>query len=152
MITVFNLDGTICDNSTREHLAREAAEARGADATRIWEEFHSKIPEDQPIYPVLDTLKALSFDGHKIEIWTARPERYRNLTEKWLDKYDVFPKQLLMRPDTDLRKSYILKLGWYLMSHSSGKPNIVFEDHPETVRLLRLAGAVVAQVGEGRHV
>lgn len=153
MIAVFDLDGTLCDNSTREHLALKATTADPWEKDAAWDKFHEGIPQDQPIWPVLHTLHALQGVGHTIEIWTARPARWRDLTLQWLKKHDVLvaPQRLLMRHDSDYRKAYIVKLEWFILSHATAKPNIVFEDHPETVRLLRLAGAVVAQVGEGNR-
>jgi FMN phosphatase YigB (HAD superfamily) len=151
MIVVFDLDGTLCDNARREHLAHKAHLANGAEAQKIWDEFHEHIPLDYPVRPVLNTLYALA-EAHRVEIWTARPEKYRQVTTEWLEKLDIYPDDILMRKTNDYRKSYIVKLEWYLQRPKTERPHLVFEDHPETTRLLRLAGAVVAQVGEGHNV
>lgn len=149
MIVAFDLDGTLANNAKREHLAKAASEAskRGENSGPYWDKFHEQIMVDTPINPVLQTLRALYARGHDIELWTARPERFRDLTYIWLRDHAIPNCELLMRSDNDWRKAYIIKLEWYMTRER--KPQLVFEDHPETTHLLRAAGAIVAQVGEG---
>lgn len=154
MIVVFDLDGTLADNSRREHIAHRAAAAakHGEPTGAIWDEFHEHIPDDHPVQAVADVLVALAMHpGHTIEIWTARPAKYKHLTVEWMKKHGLPWDVLLMREDGDWRKAYILKLEWFLKRVPAARPKLVFEDHPETTRLLRAAGAVVAQVNEGYH-
>lgn len=146
MIVVFDLDGTLCDNSQREHIAHGAAGKVGAEADAVWDAFHERILDDVPIEPIKAVLLSLA-DRNTIQIWTARSVKWEKLTCEWLNAYSVPYDRLRMRDDDDQRKAYIIKLEWYLTS--TQRPELVFEDHPETTRLLRLAGAVVAQVGEG---
>lgn len=152
MNVVFDLDGTLCDTSKRELLAANAArEATPEVAQRVWDEFHAGIPNDSPVHPIKKTLLALAGAGHAIEIWTARPEKYQGVTVAWLRKHGVPFNHLLMRGDQDRRPSPIVKLEWFFLSYP--KPELVFEDHPETVKLLRQAGCCVAFMGDGRaHV
>lgn len=149
MIAVFDLDGTLCDNSQREHLAHAAAGASGLHAQKIWDEFHEGIERDAAIKPVLEIMHSLARCGNVVEVWTARPEKYREATQRWLNKHflQIPDRLLLMRPEEDWRPAPILKLEWYLFAKHR-KPSIVFEDHPETTRLLRYAGCVVAQVAD----
>lgn len=151
MIVAFDLDGTLANNAKREYLARQASEAskRGDDSGPYWDAFHQQIMLDTPYTPLVKTAAALNDAGHIIELWTARPERFRDLTCLWLRDHGVPHCELVMRSDHDWRKAYIIKLEWYLTRER--KPHLVFEDHPETTRLLRAAGCIVAQVGEG-HV
>lgn len=141
MIVAFDIDGTIANNDHREHLAQ----------AKKWDEFHALGHLDKPLQQTLNVLMALDLNGDTIELWTARPERYRQQTFEWLQKHHVVHERLLMRPDGDWRKAYILKLEWYLSRSPARRPGLVFEDHPETTRLLRLAGACVHQVGEGHQ-
>lgn len=141
MIVAFDIDGTIANNDHREHLAQ----------AKKWDEFHALQHLDKPLQQTMQVLKALYAAGHDVEIWTARPERYRGDTTLWLANQQVSYSTLLMRKDHDWRKAYIVKLEWWLQRKPAERPTLVFEDHPETVRLLRAAGACVHQVGEGHY-
>jgi phosphoglycolate phosphatase-like HAD superfamily hydrolase len=115
---VFDLDGTLCDTSKRELLAANAArEASPEVAQRVWDEFHAGIPNDSPVHPIKKTLLALASAGHTIEIWTARPEKYQDVTIAWLRKHGVPFNHLLMRDDPDRRPSPIVKLEWFFLSY-----------------------------------
>jgi hypothetical protein len=145
MLIVFDLDGTLCDNAAREHLARKAAGAQpGPEKNAAWDEFHAGIPNDFPNLTILETLIGLSLLGHTIELWTARPEKYWKDTVAWLTKYNVPYDKLIMRRDSDWRPSYVVKMEWA----REKPPALVFEDHPQTVKLMRAAGITVAQVGD----
>lgn len=141
MIVAFDIDGTIANNEHREHLAQ----------AKKWDEFHALADGDKPLLETLQVLRALHNHGHLIELWTARPDKYRTETQNWLDKHLVPYNLLLMRKTNDWRKAYIVKLEWWLRRDPSARPALVFEDHPETTRLLRAAGACVHQVSEGHQ-
>lgn len=147
MRVVFDMDGTLADNSAREHLARAAAGSFGSknEKSEAWEKFHAGIPNDTAIVPVWATLVALHRDNHHIEIWTARPEQYRVVTLDWMRKYDIHHRVQLvrMRPNNVWMRSCDLKAQWFRET----PVDLVFEDHPDTVAALRALGCTVAQVG-----
>lgn len=140
----FDMDGTLADNSAREHLAKAAAGEMGPGKQAAWDLFHEGIPNDKPIEAVRRVLKALYFDRHTVEIWTARPEKYRPVTLLWMAKHAIPPSLTLrMRKDGDFRPATQVKLEWY----RAHPVDMVFEDHSGTVAALRALGCVVAQVG-----
>lgn len=141
MRVVFDIDGTIANNAHREVHA----------IAKDWDKFHSLCHLDPPIGPTLEILHALSNDRHIIEIWTARPDTYLKETCEWLHVNGIEHDVLMMRAAGDWRRAYILKLEWYLQRSPKQRPALVFEDHPETVRLLRAAGAIVHQVADRDH-
>lgn len=142
MIVAFDIDGTISDGRHREHLAHE----------KRWDAFHSLLHLDKPMPETMAVLHALNFAGHEIEIWTARPDIYKVQTINWLVDHSVPYTKLLMRREGDWRRAFIIKLEWYLKRTASARPQLVFEDHPETTRLLRAAGCCVHQVAEREGV
>lgn len=148
MKVVFDLDGTLANNIDRQHLARVAAKAKDADKEKAWNDFHDGIPHDPPIMAVLRTLQALHSVGHNIEIWTARPERYRTQTLEWLHRHDIPFQTLKMRKDDEGRVPAVtIKTRWY-DEEQFQKPVMIFEDHPGVVAAFRERGVIAAQVGE----
>ena len=140
MLAVFDIDGTLANNDHREHLAQ----------AKKWDEFHKLAPGDKPLEATAAVARALHEAGHRIAIWTARPDTYWSETRDWLNKHNIPWNDLRMRVEGDWRRAYILKLEWFLTSEV--KPDIVFEDHPETTRLLRAAGCTVHQVAERENI
>lgn len=142
MIVVFDIDGTLSNSAHREEFA----------IAKEWGKFHSLCHLDPPITPTLAVLQALAEAGHDIEIWTARPTTYVQQTKQWLFDNAVDYHNLVMRKAGDWRHAYIVKLEWYLCRAPRDRPAVVFEDHPETTRLLRAAGATVYQVAERERI
>lgn len=81
-------------------------------------------------------------------ISTARPENLRDVTEKWLNKHGLKPKQIYMRPMEkdgipdqvvkqehlqDIRKKY-------------GQPVVWADDHPGVVKMLQQNNVPVIHV------
>lgn len=101
-IIVVDLDGTLCNSGHREHLAR-------ADQ---WDEFHALLGDDEP-WPDVAQLVDRPFHGDfvnfKFVALTARNERYRNATLKWLEKHDLQFDELLMRPDDNYESTVDVK-------------------------------------------
>ena len=100
-IVVFDMDGTLSDCSWRMDLVPEP----GGD----WHPFQSAAKDDPPLLQVIAISGALQIAGMDIFICTGRSERYRELTEDWLARYCVPYRELLMRPDGDDRKTWIVK-------------------------------------------
>lgn len=136
MRLAFDIDGTIANTAHRQKYAE----------ARDWDTFHSLAHLDAPL-PTLQVLQSLGA-FHSVEIWTARPDTYREKTMAWLDANDVDYEVLLMRKAGDWRRAQIVKLEWYLQRSPGGRPDIIFEDHPGTVALLRMAGCCVHQVAD----
>lgn len=77
---------------------------------KTWDEYHDAGELDPPIKETIDLIRALEMHGHKIIGLTARPEKWRSQTNKWLMRNDVPIHHLLMRPDEDHRGSPAVKL------------------------------------------
>ena len=76
-----------------------------------------------------------------VAILTARPEKYREDSERWLMNNRINWDALMMREEGDTRPNVevkqdqlaaILKLGW--------RPFVAFEDHPGTINYYREQG------------
>lgn len=139
---VFDIDGTLADATHRlHHIQKEPKD---------WETFYSLAPQDRPIWPVIDTMIALT-DRHYIELWTGRRESLRAETERWLrshigEHYRTYP--LRMRTEGDRREDYDVKREFI---EKYGRPVLVFEDRTQVVQMYRSLGIRVAQVADGHY-
>jgi len=75
MIYIFDLDGTICEESPLK------------DGTS--QDFQESYRSLEPILPTIIKIVNLYSDGHKIIIWTARYIEDFTLTETWLREHNV---------------------------------------------------------------
>ena len=142
MFVVFDLDGTLADDSHRSHLA-EAGE---------WDAHFDACDKDLPITHVIQVLVVLAAAGHSVEIWSGRgqgPGRsVRKKTVEWLKSNGIYKhiQDLKMRPHKDHRLDTELKTEWMA---SCGKPHLVFEDRARAVAMWRAAGIPCFQVAPG---
>ena len=138
---VFDLDGTLADDSHRQHFVN--GEKRNFVA------YYALMSRDTVIEPVAAVLRKLFHPEEAvIEIWTGRPEEYRAVTRKWLQRNNIPIHILRMRDDGDNRPADEIKLEWLdlLRTSDEGPPDIVFEDRTKTVEMFRREGIVCLQV------
>ena len=124
-----DVDGTVAINTTRSPF-----------------EWH-RVDEDSPNLPVIQLVQQLS-QTHKIIIMSGRSDLCRELTEQWLDRYQVPHHELLMRSDNDQRPDELVKSDLY-HTHILGNYNTlgVVDDRPKVCRMWRKLGLSVFQVG-----
>lgn len=94
-LLIFDLDNCLSDDQWRHHLIIEGD--YHAYSSAAWaDQFHSPH-------------RSFFVGGYTIVICTGRSDRYRELTVKWLTKWQVPWSILLMRPEGDNRPSAELK-------------------------------------------
>lgn len=98
LAVVTDLDGTLCNDGHRQHLAK----------AKQWDEFHGLLANDEPWQDVRNAINALSVHFDIIAL-TARNERYRTETMAWLHRHMCSVDVLLMRPDNNFDSSEIIK-------------------------------------------
>lgn len=99
----------------------------------------AKCLSDTPVKFVIDYIEMAHSKEIKIIFLTGRSEKYRDLTNEWLDTYLSFDDyDLIMRPDNDQKQDALYKEEVYL-SKIKGQYYIasILEDRPRIVRLLR---------------
>ena len=97
---IFDIDGTLADVD---------------DLLRYWdadpEEFYKRVGEAKVIEKIEKFYKMLLWaDLHTLIIYTARPEKTRIATDKWLEENGIFYENLLMAKDNDNRHDVDIKL------------------------------------------
>jgi len=146
-VFICDIDGTIADNSHREHLAH----------IKAWDEFFDKCDEDKPIVHMHQLLYALALThsltsgaAPKIIYVTGRPERVRTKTLQWLDKHQFPITRMYMRKDGDHRPDHMVKFQILGQLHVDGyEPILAFDDRNQVVKMWRENAVPCLQVAEG---
>ncbi len=111
MIVIFDIDGTIADNSHRRHFVEDDSYRSSVDNSD-WESFlhPDNVINDKPIQDMIKLGRLLYNSNHRIHIITSRQESLRETTISWLHTHGFnFYSKLLMRKDHDHRPDYIIK-------------------------------------------
>ena len=139
MTVIFDLDGTLADDSHRQHHL--------VACPQEWDAYHAAAPSDGPIWPVLRTMSELR-RHHDVEIWTGRLEKQRNATVMWLERHGVGTAglRLRMRPDADYRPANEVKGAW--LTDMRTPPDLAFDDRSKCVRWWREQGILCVQVAD----
>lgn len=144
-IIIVDLDGTLYNSIGRSHLARAG----------LWDEFHSQSVFDRPHEDVLDLVKSLSKNNVMLGI-TGRNEKFRNITDAWLHRWDVPLDDLLMRPDGNFNPDAEVKLSLlhrWLTKNERTMRQVWFalEDRDKMVDAWRNANIPCYQVRAGEY-
>jgi len=144
---VFDMDGTLADCSHRLQYAQ----------SKQWDEFHSRSKDDDVIVRVADLMVVLASVADII-ILTGRPEKYRPVTQQWLDDshLSIFCDEIIMRPDDDWTSDGEMKIN-ALEKRFGSKEEVlsnvwmVIDDRDSVVEALRNYGLTVLQPAVGGY-
>jgi uncharacterized HAD superfamily protein len=137
---IFDIDSTISNDTHRSHYLKQER--------KDWDSYYNEMVNDPTIPPSVAVLEALYNDGHNIILCTGRPEQYRNLTVKWLEKHNVPAHDLFMRQPQDghVRNAEAKRIMIERIKEKGYNPVAVYEDNPYSVEMWRSLGLVVYQV------
>ena len=138
LFVVFDLDGTLADDSHRQHFLQHEPKA--------WQEYFAACGRDVPIRQMIRVLNDMSHRGSQVEIWTGRNEDVRPETERWLTDHHVAHDRLRMRHRRTIGQQTELKAEWLV--EASRKPDLVFDDNMTAVRWWRGRGILTAALTE----
>ena len=138
--TVFDLDGCLSDDSWRLPLIGHHPNAEDHDG---YDEYQSSLHLDKFVnkHHVDRAIER----GDTIIIVTARPERYRDETSKWLIKNNIPYYKLYMRREGDKDKSPEVKkkaIANFIKSHFVPIENIyaVYDDREDVIEAYKELG------------
>lgn len=147
MYFVFDLDGTLSDQTHRQHFI----EAEKQD----WDAYYAAAHADPVVKPMAMIARGLGIMGHRIDIWTGRSDIVRSATAEWLSNHGIMYHTLRMREHGDHTPDFELKQKWLDSLVSYGlqlpKPDAVFEDRTRVVEMYRAAGIQCLQVAKGDY-
>lgn len=139
---VFDMDGTLANNSHRTHHLMQKP--------KNWDAYNATMADDVA-HPHIVALAHMFLDaGTKILICTGREECYRGVTEEWLAAHGIEWTRLLMRPNKDYRADHIVKMEMLAELRRRGHdPQIVVDDRSSVVAAWRAAGLTCLQCAPG---
>lgn len=139
-IVVCDIDGTIANIEHRLHHAKKEP--------KDWKSFFSEMDKDTVREDVKAEIKKCEEEGYDIVFVSARPEDYREQTEKWLLD-NMGYNFVLMRQKGDKRDDTIVKqeiYDKYLKHHNVVR---VYDDRPKVIRMWMSNGLQVIDCGMG---
>lgn len=130
---LLDLDGTLCDTATVEHLV--------AGHEKDFAAFH-RASAGCPTRPEVEAaLRDAQDRGLAVILWTAREFVWRDLTLDWLDRHHLAHEGLYMRISADYRPAVTIKTGLLDDIADDGFTVVeAWEDDPKVVDLLRARG------------
>jgi len=149
---IFDIDGTLADITHRLHFVKGKHLNGGTDKP-AYEAFHDALVHDEPIWPVIDTLRRLwAFGNTEIILITGRMENWRKETENWLHNHGVPFNELFMRPNGDHRPDWQIKREVYY-NHVKYYYSVlgIFEDRTRVVNMWRDLDLPCYQVAKGDY-
>ena len=139
MFVVFDLDGTLADDTHRQHHI--------AGEERDWDAYFAACKDDAPLWPTIGVLQMMVSLNHRVEIWTGRSESCREQTERWLTYVLGLEIRPLMRAEGDHRPDTVVKGEW-LMLCGDRRPDLIFDDRSKSVAFWREQGITCYQVAQ----
>jgi predicted kinase len=149
-VVICDIDGTIADTTHRLGFVKKPKDAP-EDWKKDWDGFFSAMGED-PVRE--DTKKILMkhFNEGKVVIFlSGRPEKYQEITMRWLAKnFLTFAYTVIMRKTNDKKPDTVAKkemLDDYFPDKSV--IHVVYDDRPSVINVWKEAGLNVIDVGKG---
>ena len=114
---------------------------------RNFEAFHSASADCPPIARTLVWVEEMHDAGHRILVVTARMEKWRNLTQAWLDRYLTrHHTELVMRRDGDYRPDIVVKREIHAELSARYCISAACDDNPNVLALWEELGIPVTVV------
>ena len=142
---IFDVDGTLVDVEPIIHMLLN--QDRGSESfKKNYDLFHQTSINCDPNKEVVDMLWEVCNDLDII-IVTARKEKYRGLTARWLKNNNVPHDALFMRQDEDFREDYEVKKD--ILEHVSVYWDVkhAVDDNPSIIKLWEENGIPTTKIG-----
>lgn len=145
-VVICDIDGTIADTTHRQHFV-DVKE----DEKKDWKGFFGAMGEDTVREDTKKTLMGHAAAGRTIIFMSARPEKYKDVTERWLNRnFLTFAYTVIMRSDMDKRPDTEVKRDMFEKYFpDKSVVHAVYDDRPSVIRLWKELGLNVIDVGKG---
>lgn len=137
--SIFDFDGTLCDVTAALALAPTGDARRGRDMD-AWAPYHLATL-DCPPHPWAHRLAQIEAAmGHAVLVVTARDERWRPITQAWLERHPIPHLELLMRADGDPRPDDVVKAEILADLRTRYDVRLAVDDRPSVVDFWKASG------------
>lgn len=144
-LIIFDLDGTLADNTHRQHLV----EGKKKD----FRSFDLSCYCDVPMHATIAVAKALHAAGHELWLFSGRSGEVSVLTQTWLIEHGINHLFTLQRyrPVRDAISDVEMKKSWYVGMAQEDKDRLllVFDNRDRLVKMWRELGVTCFQVASG---
>lgn len=124
---IVDVDGTLVNTSDIVHLVLAVP--------KKYDQFHYASVFSPPHAWVVDEVRRLFLEGHRILIVTARKDRWWELTSNWLGDNQVPYDELHMRRDDDNRPDRVIKEEILFELQERFEIIHAFDDNPNVIAL-----------------
>lgn len=124
-----DLDGSLCNCDHRLHFIKD-------EGKKDWNSFFAAMDKDK-VNIVAKQLIDLTYPDYPVVIVTGRPEKYREVTAKWLKDNDIRYDALYMRQDGDRRPDNIAKQEILDLYLDKSKIEVAIDDRRQVLQMLR---------------
>ena len=134
---IFDMDGTLVDTTKINDMIR----GKKLGPSPELDAYHVEAEKCPPHEWVVRLAKDLSTAGLDIFVVSARHEKHREATVRWLQKYDVPVKKIYLREDGDARPDE--KTKQENLSRINDTEEIIIlaiDDNPNTIKIWQDAG------------
>ena len=136
-IILCDIDGTVADNSHRQHFL---------EGKKDWDGFFDALDLDKPIYEIINKMNDEHNQGREIIFLTGRPERYRDPTENWLKQYFNFPLRVVMRPNDNKKNKLLTKKEMFEQNFNIDEIFYVIDNDEDLLNMWKKMGMRVYSV------
>lgn len=140
---IVDIDGTLANIKHRRHFLEQEK--------KDWRSFYAAMIGDEPNDWCIDLIYRYSPD-HKIIFMSGRPNEYRFLTTRFLQRcgFQFGDYELHMRAAGDSRADYLVKKElYYLFIKDRFEVTVCVDDRQQVVDMWRSEGLLCLQCDEG---
>ena len=131
MVAVVDIDGVLADVRHRLHHV--------TGRPKDWRAFFAGAGDDGLLTEGEHTARRLA-EVYEVVYLSGRPERLRAVTQGWLDRHDLPPGRLVLRPYADYRPASVWKVEQLESLAGTRTVAVLVDDDPRVLDAARQAG------------
>lgn len=144
---VVDMDGTLVDTSSIRHLIPRLSGPDDVYTSSDFDAFHAEADKCPALWDTVDSTLSWYGTGRDIIIVTARSEKYKVQTERWLKSYYIpYDGFLFMRKEGDMRSDYQVKKDILHALQETWDIVYALDDNPSIIELWRENGIKCTQI------
>lgn len=135
-VVIFDIDGTLMDETHRAHLRQEGK----------WDEYFDMCHLDTPIEKIVQLTHAYHDKGYEVWLLSGRSISCEEKTLTSLKEHSVYFDQIKLRGKDVMIPDYVLKPAWVSKYIGLERVEVVYDDTPSVIEGFRKKGLNVIDV------